>query len=100
MLVIPLSSEFIPAVLDGRKLSTIRLGRRPYPRGPCVLRAKNWELPIEIHNVRFSRLDELTQDDAHADGFTSLEELQKELRRFYPSVGPNDFVTIVEFVKK
>lgn len=100
MVVIPLSSEFIPAVLDGRKLSTIRLGRRPYPRGPCVLRTKSRDLPIEIHNVRFSRLDELTQADAYADGFTSLEELHEELRRFYPSVGPNDYVTIVEFIKK
>ena len=87
-------------MLEGRKLSTIRLGRRPYPRGPCVLRTKNRDLPVEINNVRFSRLDELTQSDAHADGFTSLEELHQELRRFYPSVGSDDYVTIVEFVKR
>jgi hypothetical protein len=100
MVVIPLASEFVPFVLDGRKVSTVRFGRRPYPTGKCVLRSGGQDVPVEIRCVRFCQFAELTETDALADGFSSLEELHRELRRFYPNVTPVDEVTIVEFMKQ
>lgn len=100
MVVIPLANEFMRSVLDGKKVSTVRFGRRPYPTGKCVLRSGGQDVRVEIQRVRFCRFAELTETDALADGFSSVEELHRELRRFYPKVTPLDEVTIVEFKKQ
>ncbi len=100
MTTIRLSGEFLPAVLEGRKVSTIRRGRRMYPLGDAVLRAANREVMVRVERVRHSVLHNLTEEDALHDGFDNLEELLAALDRFYPELRPEDEVTIVEFARK
>ncbi len=74
--------EFLPAIRQGRKRQTIRLwpyrrmrpGQRSYIPGVG---------PIRIVAVEPIRLEELTEEDARADGFESLEQLHQALRRIY-----------------
>jgi hypothetical protein len=96
--VIALSSEFLPDVVSGDKVSTIRRGRRNYPLGGALLRARDRDIAIDIRRVRYSKIRDLTVDDARRDGFENVEELKTALSRFYPQLQPEDDVTIVEFV--
>ena len=97
MTTIRLSGKFLPAVLEGRKVSTIRRGRRMYPLGNAVLRTADREVTIRIERVRHSLLHNLTEEDALRDGFDNLKDLLTALDRFYPELSPEDEVTIVEF---
>jgi hypothetical protein len=97
MIVIPLSSEFVPLVSSGRKTSTIRSGVRKYPLGPAVMQSKDKEIPIRVERVRHLRFCELAEEDALRDGLLSLDALRSTLRDFYPSMMAEDMVTVVEF---
>jgi len=97
MLVIPLATDFLQKVLDREKTSTIRFGKRPYPIGLGVLKAGNKTISIEIENTRFCSASDLTDRDAQKDGFADLEELNQQLKRFYPEITPADLVTVVDF---
>ncbi|MBN2215966.1 MAG: ASCH domain-containing protein [Pirellulales bacterium] len=75
--------KFLPAIREGAKTQTIRLwkyarmrsGQRSYIPGAGYIRVTAVE-PV--------RLDDLTDDDARPDGFTSADALREELARLYP----------------
>ncbi len=50
-----------------------------------------------IEGVKYTRLSELTGEDAVSDGFGSREELVKALREIYPDMSSDEWVTIIEF---
>lgn len=97
MTTIDLSHEFMPLVLGGAKRTTVRKGNRQYPLGAGQLVSKRISVPIFIRGLRHCRFDELTEEDAWADGFDALMDLEAALRRFYPSIRDEDECTIVEF---
>jgi hypothetical protein len=82
--VLLFKKKFLPAICSGRKTQTIRLwphrrmraGQRSYIPGVGYIR---------VEAVESIRLRELTQDDAVADGFSSVASLRAELRRIYPN---------------
>lgn len=94
-----LAPEYIPSVRSGDKVTTIRAGRRSYPCGPADLVASNERIAIEIIATRIARYEDLTDEDALSDGFSSLVELQAALRRFYPNISGERPVTVVAFRK-
>jgi hypothetical protein len=100
VIVIPISSEFVPQITSGGKVSTIRSGTRNYPLGPAVLRSRLHRIPVSITSIRHKNLSELRENDASNDGFPSLAELLIALRKFYPSIGDDDAVTIIEFTRR
>lgn len=58
---------------------------------------------IVITSVEEVRLDDLTEADAIADGFSSLEELKRELAEIYPAnaaQGRRLFRVMFELVRK
>ena len=97
MTVINLDPRYIPAVIDGRKTATIRLGRRSYHPGWAILKADGSGISVCIESVRYCRMADLTELDAQRDGFKSLDELLAALQEFYPQISPEDEVTIVAF---
>jgi len=79
--------DYLPLVASGRKRQTIR--RWPAPRlkpGEIVL------IPgagvAEVTSVERVGFDELDETDADLEGFASVEELVKTLKRIYGDVGP------------
>jgi hypothetical protein len=98
--VIPISSEFVPPILAGTKVSTIRSGVREYPVGPAIMQSRVGQIPIHITAIVHKKLGELQEDDARRDGFSSLASLKSSLHRFYPSLSNEDLVTVIEFTKQ
>ena len=47
--------------------------------------------------VLVKRISELTERDAKLDGFSSKEELIRELRRIYGKIEERDLVSIIHF---
>jgi hypothetical protein len=80
---------------SGKKTATIRLHCN-LKKGDEVFVHCGGEIigTAKIIDVQEKRLDELTEDDAKADGFNSLEELLEELRKLY---GKPKRVYIVRF---
>jgi hypothetical protein len=76
--------RFLPAIRDGRKTQTVRLwkhrrmraGQQSYIPGAGY---------IDVEAVDEVRIEELTEDDALADGFDSAEALRAALREIYPA---------------
>ena len=74
--------KFLDAIRSGEKTQTIRLwkhrimrpGQRSYIPGVGYIR---------IALVQTVELDELDEEDAHRDGFTSADALRSELRDLY-----------------
>ncbi|MCS7237992.1 MAG: ASCH domain-containing protein [Thermoguttaceae bacterium] len=76
--------KFLPAIRSGQKRQTLRFwkwrhmraGQRSYIPGVGH---------ILVTAVEEVRLEDLTEADAHADGFASLAELKAELEAIYPT---------------
>jgi hypothetical protein len=94
---LPLKSEFIPLVRAGAKRSTVRAGRRRISPGPAEIVSGNARIPIQVTDVKYKTFADLTQADALTDGFTSREELQRELLSFYPDLRDNDAISVIYF---
>ncbi|MEM1610781.1 MAG: ASCH domain-containing protein [Sulfolobales archaeon] len=92
-----MSGEHLEKLLDGRKKTTIRLGRIVPKYKEIIIHSRGRPACIaEIIGYRFKRVSELSDDDAQRDGFRSLEELIRELRRRYGDISLEDEVTIIE----
>ena len=77
--------QFLPAIRQGRKCQTIRLW--PYRRMRAGQRSYIPGVgPIRILAVDPIRLEELTHQDAVADGFECVEELRAALEQIYANV--------------
>ena len=93
-----LKRRFVDKILSGEKATTIRLGKVGirsrefyiHAGGRIVARAV-------VEGIAYKRVKELTDEDAKADGFSSVLELKEELKRFYPNIKEHDWVTIIRF---
>ena len=93
-----MKAKYAEKVLSGEKTATIRPGKA-YVRsreffihagGKIVARAV-------LESVEYKRLRDLDDEHAKADGFGSVDELKRELKRLYPRIKEHDWVTIVRF---
>lgn len=74
--------KYLPAIRAGTKTQTVRLwkhrrmrsGQRSYIPGAGY---------IQVHSVEAIAVADLTDEDAHLDGFPSAQALQSELRELY-----------------
>jgi DNA repair photolyase len=93
--------KLIPLVLEGKKTTTIR-GRKLCNVGDVLeIASRDYNGPtrlIKVLNIYSKKLGELTDEEIHRDGFSSLEELQefwrKELKKVWDD---NRTVYIHEF---
>lgn len=74
--------KFRPAILSGEKTRTIRLWRNRHVKPGGVYFAPGIGY-LRVSAVDEVTLDDLTEDDARADGFASLAALKAELDRLY-----------------
>jgi hypothetical protein len=96
--VLRLASEFLPLVREGRKTATIRAGNRRLPVGAAEIVAGSERFPIVVKDVRVTRFGALSEVDADRDGFSDVDGLREALLRFYPTLGEDSEVTVIEFV--
>ncbi len=80
---------------SGKKTATIRL-QCPFKEGQEVFVHCGGKIigTAKILNVEEKRLEELTEEDAKADGFSSLKELLEELKSLY---GNPEKVYVIRF---
>jgi hypothetical protein len=78
-----LKKQFFPAVRSGAKTTTLRYWRRRQARPGSVHRVPGLGR-VRIESVEPLGARTLTEDDARADGFDSLEALRETLDHLYP----------------
>ncbi len=76
--------EYGEGILKGTKTSTIRLSSSLKRGDEVEIVAGRVRLGVaRIEDVEVKKVKELTDEDAHADGFKSREELMRALKRIY-----------------
>jgi hypothetical protein len=103
---LPLYKDFLDRIRKGRKRSTIRY-RKGAVELPNFNRLPLYETPdygvgdrrkptavVEITGIRYQIFGELTERDAVTDGFSSLEEMRRELTEIYKELQDDEWVTI------
>ncbi|RLG81626.1 MAG: ASCH domain-containing protein [Thermoprotei archaeon] len=90
--------QYVKDILEGRKTATIRRGIvKPKYREVIIHGGGKPVAKVLIERVYHKRVLELTDDDARKDGFNSKEELVRELKKVYPGIEDNEWMTIIEF---
>ncbi len=92
-------SEYVDAIINGKKVTTIRKGIKRYPVGRIVdLTVDNRPFArARVDKVVVKRIKELTDNDALLDGFDNRDELIRALKKIYGNVREEEFVTVVHF---
>ncbi|MGB9786755.1 MAG: ASCH domain-containing protein [Infirmifilum sp.] len=88
--------RYLEKILRGEKTTTIRKGILQ-PQSDEVFLESGGQIYGEarVKSLRFTRVSELTKDDALKDGFNSLEDLLDALKEIYPDIKEDDWVTII-----
>ncbi|HUA27376.1 MAG TPA: carbamoyltransferase C-terminal domain-containing protein [Streptosporangiaceae bacterium] len=105
---LPLYGEFLAWLREGRKVTTIRL------RKGAVEVPSNSVLPlfetadfgpgdrshptefVKVSALRYHRFGELTEQDALRDGFKSYKDMRNTLKKIYPQIDDDDWVTVYD----
>ncbi len=89
--------EYINAIREGHKTTTIRLGKRSISTSTLILESDIDSIEVQVTSIYHKKFQNLTKADAQKDGFTTLQELKTALSMFYPNIKPNAIVTLIEF---
>ncbi|MCD6196101.1 MAG: ASCH domain-containing protein [Staphylothermus sp.] len=90
--------KYVEDILTGKKKATIRKGIVIPKYEEIIVHGGGKPVAkIKVTKVTHKKLNELTNEDALKDGFKNKKELIKELKRVYPELTDNDWVTIIEF---
>lgn len=93
------SKEYLKKLLSGKKLMTIRRGKRKFEVGDEVeIYCGGKKIgKVKIISVRYKTLPEINLEDIRKDGFRSKRKLKKALRKHYRKLRKNDIFTLIEF---
>lgn len=98
MYMIRIRQDMFPLILSGKKISTSRQGLREIKVGQDLrfLSADGDIVDTIVTNVEYCRFDELTEEEAFKEGYSSLDELKDVLKNLYDiDTDPN--FTLIEF---
>jgi hypothetical protein len=94
---IKVSTEDLALTKRGKKICTIRLGTASVGGELMELSDGHETLPIKIVSVVTEPFKALTQEHAQWEGFSSVDELRKDLEKYYRRIDENQPVTIIKF---
>ncbi len=95
---IKISRDDMRLLKENRKTCTVRLGTASVDSPEILMSDGRESVPIRIVRIDTSRsLAELTDEDAHAEGFANRGELLSDLNKYYPGAAPSDPVTVIYF---
>jgi hypothetical protein len=100
-----LANDLFPALKNGGKRVTIRKGRRDIQLGkllfsPTIPDKKLKGVKVNVIEVRYKRIRDVTEDEAKGDGFWDSEDMYQGMKRFYPDLKRTDEVTFIIFTIK
>ena len=98
MYMMRLRQEMFPLILSGKKTSTSRQGKRVIKIGQelRLLSADGDITDVLVTNVEYCKFNELTEEEAFKEGYSSLAELKEVLRNLYDVDADPNF-TLIEF---
>ncbi|RLE58361.1 MAG: ASCH domain-containing protein [Thermoprotei archaeon] len=92
------SKDYAEDIESGKKKTTIRLGiLTPSRRKVTIMSGGKVIGKAVIESVEYTKVKNLTDKDAKLDGFKSREALISALRKHYPGIDKEDWVTIIRF---
>ncbi len=93
------SKEYLKKLLSGKKLMTIRRGKRKFEIGDEVdVYCGGKKIGrVRITSIKYKTLPEINLEDIKKDGFKSKRKLKKALRKHYRKLRKNDIFTLIEF---
>ncbi len=95
---IKISRDDMKLLRAGRKRCTIRLGLATVATPEIKMSDGRTSVFVRIVRVDATRrLKELTDTDARDEGFSTREELLRDLRQYYPRATDNDQITVIYF---
>ncbi len=96
--VLRLDERYVTQVLAGVKTSTIRTKVRLFRRDSELVLEGAVSIRTRIKTTRVCLFSDVSEEEARSDGFQTKEELRKALVEFYPDLGDETIVTIIEFL--
>jgi hypothetical protein len=98
-MVLTVKGSYLDLIRSGRKTSTIRLWDvcRIHPGGRLTFTNYRDSVRTICASVECVRVEQLSANDARTDGFDSLRELLKALRKHYPTLTRETRVWVVHF---
>ena len=94
---IKVSSTDLALAKSGKKICTIRRGTAAVIGSAIDLTDNRQALRVKILSVQTRPYGELTHEHAEWEGFSTLEELKKDLATYYRDIDDLDPVTIIKF---
>jgi hypothetical protein len=83
---------------EGKKRCTVRIGMIDVSGTDLFMTDGNERVKIRVSEVDNRKVyRELSNQDAFDEGFESLEELQKDLSKYYGKIDPEQPVTVIRF---
>lgn len=92
-----IKAELLEDIRRGRKRATVRKGKQRIQHGLLVFQSGTDHQVVNVTDVKFCHVKNLTEADAVADGFSSRGDLLAKLKEIYPDIRENQFVTVVNF---
>jgi hypothetical protein len=94
-----IKEELLQLVLEGKKTTTCRFGKRDYELVKTRLKSNSTEnyTHIDLLDMRFIEAKDITDETANYDGFNTREELITVLTSIYGEIKDTDIITIVYF---
>ncbi len=90
--------DYVDLILRGLKKATIRIGIIKPRYNEIIIHGGGRPIAkIRIKNIRYKKVRELNDADAHLDGFKNKQELLENLKRMYGKIHDDDIVTIIEY---
>lgn len=99
-LLISPDQEERAGIVAGRVTVSVRPGFRDYSIGTVMLccHIEPWAVMADIVRVHHCELKNVPEDDCYAAGCRGREELLQKLRRFYPEIGADSTVTLINWM--
>ena len=94
---IRISEPDLQLVRDGKKCCTIRKGSVDVSNPLTSVASRSAVIPISVERLENIRFDALTERHAAAEGFTTVEELRRDLRKYYPDLNSESVLTVIWF---
>lgn len=95
---IKISSSDMSLLKEGKKRCTVRIGTIDVSGTDLFMTDGNQRIKIRVSEVDNRRVyHELSSQDALDEGFSSLEELQRDLSTYYGKIDPEQPVTVIRF---
>jgi len=99
METILIKPNLLKLVINGQKVTTCRHGVRTYPLEKTRLQSNSSEdyIYININELKYYKLKNITNDMAQDDGFDNRENLIEVLEQIYDGINDDSDITIVCF---